>query len=350
MNRIFISHAAKDQPIVQSMIDVLLLGALSVNITDIFCTTTDGTKIKSGKDWRNSIKAALQKSRVTILIISPNYKESEVCISEMGAAWVSAGRVLPFIVDPINYSTVGVIQEPNQIEKLLDEKSLDRLRDLLQEELEISPTDIKSDRWTVKKMEFVEKIKKYLADNPYEPPMSRDEFEKALADNQNLRLTTRALIDEKNELQNQLEEVKKAINSDEIKAIEAKYSSTDTLGEFTSLCKIASNLLMKLRSKIRGIVFVSYSGKDLSIDYQGYEQEIDDAISRDYITNELETDWETTNLMANIRESLDAIHLFIAENSASEDFVHAYESIHDAPLSMSNIAFWEEAFGHGIQI
>ena len=121
MKKIFISHALADEPIINSLIDDLLVGALSVKVRDIFCTTTDGMKIDSGKDWRNCIQEALQKSKITLLVITSNYKESEVCMCEMGAAWVTSSKTLPFIVDPITYDNVGIIQQPKQIEKLLDE-------------------------------------------------------------------------------------------------------------------------------------------------------------------------------------------------------------------------------------
>lgn len=54
MKKIFISHASKDAKIMQAFIKDILYGALSIKISEIFCTTTDGTKIKSGSDWRNS--------------------------------------------------------------------------------------------------------------------------------------------------------------------------------------------------------------------------------------------------------------------------------------------------------
>ncbi len=167
MKKIFISHSSKDEVIVTNFIDKILVGALSVKVNEIFCTTTDGTKIKSGEDWRNSILKALQSSKIIFLIITPNYKESEVCLCEMGAAWITSSEVVPLIVDPINYSNVGTIQEPKQIEKLLDDRCLDRIRDLVQEKLEINPQDIQSDRWSTKKNEFLRKIEKHLKEKPF---------------------------------------------------------------------------------------------------------------------------------------------------------------------------------------
>src|SRR5260221_427880 len=79
---IFISHATKDKEIIDAFVDVILHGALSVPIDKIFCVSTDGTKIKSGADWRDSINKSLVSARVNFLIITPNYKKSEVCLNE----------------------------------------------------------------------------------------------------------------------------------------------------------------------------------------------------------------------------------------------------------------------------
>ncbi|MCF6271113.1 MAG: TIR domain-containing protein, partial [Melioribacteraceae bacterium] len=177
MSKIFLSHASKDGEIVKYFIDDILTGGLSVRINDIFCTTTDGTKIESGEDWRNSIREELKNAAITILIITSNYKESEICLNEMGAAWVTSGKVIPLIVEPIKYSSVGIIQEPKQIEKLLDEKSLDRLKDIIQRKLDIPNTEIKSDRWSTKKIEFLTKIEDYISSHPFNIPIARDTFE-----------------------------------------------------------------------------------------------------------------------------------------------------------------------------
>jgi|GEM_PF-4518711 len=164
--KIFVSHAIKDEKIAKAFVDLILHGSLYIHIFEIYCISADGTKIKSGDDWRKSIRDAIREVKINFLIITPNYKNSEVCLNEMGAAWVSDAKVIPMILEPIIYKTVGVIQEPNQIEKLTDEKSLDRIKDFIQEELEIYNTS--NERWTAKKKEFLETVNHYLASKPFE--------------------------------------------------------------------------------------------------------------------------------------------------------------------------------------
>ena len=123
---IFVSHATKDEVLVNAFVDIILSNGLNIPINKIFCVSTEGSKIESGEKWRDSIKEGLESAKLNFLIITPNYKESEVCLNEMGAAWLSNALVVPLIVEPINYKTVGVIHEPTQIEKLLNEDKYKR--------------------------------------------------------------------------------------------------------------------------------------------------------------------------------------------------------------------------------
>ncbi|MCP4764243.1 MAG: TIR domain-containing protein [archaeon] len=350
MKKIFISHALIDKPIVKSFIDDVLVGALAVKVSEIFCTSEDGMKIESGEDWRDSISNALKKSKITILIITPNYKESEVCMCEMGASWVTSSKIIPFIVDPITYSTVGVIQEPKQIEKLLDGKSLDRLKDVIQENLEIESKEIKSDRWTVKKMEFLQKTKAYLKKNPFKQPLDRLEFENLIKDKDDLENTVQALLEEKSELEDYIKDLKKAKDTSEVKKIEKKYKKIDSFDEFCDLCKKVTKPLSELSSIIIGIIFIDYSGKDIQINHIEWGEDLDDALSRDYITEEGYADWDTTKLMRGIQRRLGDLNQFIDDHEEDEDFIENYEENYDAPLSMSNLEFWEEAFDSGVSL
>lgn len=340
---IFISHSGKDKSIIDDFIDLILHGALSVSIDKIFCTSTDGTKIKSGDDWRNSILKALTTAKINFLIITPNYKESEVCMNEMGAAWVTNAKVIPLIVEPINYKTVGVIQEPIQIEKLTDEKSLDRIKDIVQEELSIPNELIKSDRWTSKKKEFVYKLKEYLKTNSFAVPIDRTEFNSLLKDKEDLENAITNIISEKATLEKLIEELKKAKNKKDVKKITKKYSDETDFEEFEELCNSTKKLLSGFHPIIIGIIFKTYANKNLTINWQGYKEPIDEALANDYIDEELDANFHTTSKMMKIETALDIISNFLSRD-LTEDFYEQYESEYEAPLSLKNKLFWEEAF------
>lgn len=346
--KIFISHASIDKPIVQEFIDLILHGSLSVGIDDIFSSTIEGTKIESGDDWRDSIKENLISAKITFIIITPNYKESEVSLNEMGAAWVLSGKTLPVIVEPINYKTVGVIQEPKQIEKLLDENSLDRIRDIVQRELEIPIEKIKSDRWSEKKKDFIKKVKKHIEDNPFPVAMDRKAYDTLLRENGDLNNTVGILIEDKEQLGKQIIELEKIKEGAAVKAIKKKYHPSTAYDDFIELCKKVTSLLKPFRPIIRGIVFKTYNSKTTQFDWQVYKKEIESAEAEDYIEIDeddgtIEADWSTTADMRDLYSNLRKLESFIDKTSSLE-FYDEYESHFKAPLKIDNKSFWDEAF------
>lgn len=344
---VFISHASKDKEIVDAFVDLILHGSLSVPIDKIFCVSTDGTKIESGADWRNSINDSLLSAKINFLIITPNYKESEVCLNEMGAAWVTSALVLPLIVEPINYKTVGVIQEPNQIEKLLDETSLDRIKDIIQKRLEIPSALIKSDRWTVKKKEFILRVKKYLKSVPFETPVDRDEFNKLLKERSELESTINNLIDEKTELKTIVKKLKKAKDKEEVAKIIMSRATLTQFQEFLDLCGVVKKMLSRNASILNGIIFKSYSGKKITIKCEGNKEEIDEAYANDFIDDDLDVRWYETSEMIKNKVALRKVGTFLSKDLDSE-FLESYEENFDAPMSLNNKKFWEQLFDANI--
>ena len=126
---IFISHSSKDEWIVTPFIDKILNLGLSIPRSKIFYTSNEDTTIKSGQDFRKTIQKKLQSAKAVIQIITSNYKQSEVCLNEMGAAWILNANVIPFILSPVNFQSVGFIHSTTQLLKINDEKDLFKFSD-----------------------------------------------------------------------------------------------------------------------------------------------------------------------------------------------------------------------------
>lgn len=165
-SKIFISHASEDKPIVEKFINYILNLGLDIKTEEIFCSSTAGTGISSGENWKDIIKNNLKNAELVIMVITPNFKKSEMCQNEAGAAWALSRQVIPLIVEPINYSSVGIIFEDKQIAKMTESESLDRLKDKLEELLKIK-SKIPSDRWTKLKQEFISFLTKHLKEYPF---------------------------------------------------------------------------------------------------------------------------------------------------------------------------------------
>ncbi len=121
---IFISHSGKDVEIIRQFCDKLLRLSLNLSREAIFCTSIEAYPINAGKNFHQAIKDALINASHTIQIITQNYKESEVCLNEMGASWVLTGRVIPFILHHITYENVGFIPGATQLLRLNEKKDI----------------------------------------------------------------------------------------------------------------------------------------------------------------------------------------------------------------------------------
>ena len=359
MERIFISHSSRDEEIIKAFIDDILIGSLMVKISDIFCTTTDGTKIHSGEDWRNAIKEHLINAKITFLLITPNYKESEICLNEMGAAWVLSGQTIPLIIEPINFESVGILQNVLQVEKLLDETSLDRIKDVLQDYSIINASEIKSDRWTAKKKEFLEKINNHVKRNPFPIPITKDVFEHLSEqvtnlqnENESNKKRIELVLNDKNRLEDQISNYRKQLSSEKVAEIENKLQDNSMFDELIKLCDDVREALSQVTGLIPTIIYRSYTGKKIYFNSDDWEPNIREAIARDFLIDDgqLEPDWNKTKTMRNIRTALDNVSIFIKINCNVEEFLADYEHTFEAPLDLSNLDFWRQLFGAEIYL
>lgn len=151
---IFISHSSKDKEIVDSFVTLLTRGAGLLQ-DDIFCTSIDGMKIANGKDMRKHIQENVNYADFAILLVSKNYKESEVCLNEMGAVWAIDKKVKAYVFPDLREESVGWLINDKAAEKLNDETALASLYEELQlfYKLPLSLTG-----WTAQAKAFCEKF------------------------------------------------------------------------------------------------------------------------------------------------------------------------------------------------
>lgn len=126
--KIFISHSSKDKRIVEKLVDHILLLGIGLSPEDIFCTSIEDLGIKNGEDIRKHIHTNIQTADFSILLISNNYKKSEICMNEMGAVWAYNNNVRYYLLPDSNFDTIGWLCNPNQAEKLFDSIALDALK------------------------------------------------------------------------------------------------------------------------------------------------------------------------------------------------------------------------------
>jgi len=125
--KIFISHSSADEAIVKAFMEKILLLGCQFSQKDIFCTL-DHTAIRTGEDFRNVIVENMKACDYIICMISDNYKKSEVCQIELGAAWAFEGkRVLPFKFPNVKFTELGFLNVVKQAADITDSSKLDEL-------------------------------------------------------------------------------------------------------------------------------------------------------------------------------------------------------------------------------
>lgn len=126
--KIFISHSSKDKGVVEKFVDHILLLGIGLPTEDVFCTSIEDLAIKNGEDIRKHIHTNIKNADFSILLISNNYKKSEICMNEMGAVWAFNNNVRYYLLPNSNFDTIGWLCNSNQAEKLFNSIALDALK------------------------------------------------------------------------------------------------------------------------------------------------------------------------------------------------------------------------------
>jgi len=127
VRKIFISHSSEDEVIIDGFIEKILMLGCGFKRADIFCTL-DHTAIRTGDDFRNEIIKNMKRCDYILCMISDNYRKSEVCQNEMGAAWAIEGkRRLPFKFPNIEFKEIGFLNVVKQAADIIDKSKLDEL-------------------------------------------------------------------------------------------------------------------------------------------------------------------------------------------------------------------------------
>lgn len=137
--KIFISHSHSDKTIVNGFVKEILKVGGGFKDNDIFCTL-DSSSIRTGDDFREKIVENMRDCDFIFLFISKNYKRSDICKNEMGAAWALKNkRILPFTLPKIDFEKMGFLNVVKQGASITDGNKLDELYQELCEFYELEP-------------------------------------------------------------------------------------------------------------------------------------------------------------------------------------------------------------------
>lgn len=155
MAKIFISHSSEDKDIVDLFKNIILNAGLGISDNDIAYTSAPETGVPTGGNIPQYIKENIADSDFVFFMISDNYRKSEVCLNEMGAAWALDKNVKPLLLHDISFKSVGWLYGMNLCAKIDDADRLDELRDEFLDKYDSRP---KTAVWNRQKTGFIAKI------------------------------------------------------------------------------------------------------------------------------------------------------------------------------------------------
>ena len=155
MAKVFISHSSEDKEIVDLFKNIILNAGLGISDNDIAYTSSPETGVPTGGNIPQYIKEHIADSYFVFFMISDDYRKSEICLNEMGAAWALEKNVKPLLLRDVSFKSVGWLYGMNLCAKIDDEDRLDELHDEFLDKFDSIP---KTMVWNRQKREFLAKI------------------------------------------------------------------------------------------------------------------------------------------------------------------------------------------------
>lgn len=158
IDKIFISHAAKDVDYVTEIVQLLNDIGIVKDAEKIFCSSLPGYDIPYGANIYEYLKEELNKSNIMVLfILSDNYYESAPCLNEMGATWITSKEYGSILLPNFDFGKVRGAIDPLKISFNVDNQNgLDKFRERILEIFNLSET--KYTIWSSDRDRFIERI------------------------------------------------------------------------------------------------------------------------------------------------------------------------------------------------
>ena len=160
--KVFISHKKEDKAYADALVD-MIERIVGPDDKRIFCSSVQGYGIKQSRDNMDELKAQFSQHEIFMVIIhSPRYYQSAVCLNEMGAAWVMGTRFSSFLTKDCKAEQMhGVINRENIYIDLNDDSDQleAHLNDFKNDLLDFfGKAPIDENRWANARRRFVNEV------------------------------------------------------------------------------------------------------------------------------------------------------------------------------------------------
>ena len=108
--KVFISHKKEDEAYADALVNLINF-VLGANGDKIFCSSVPGYGIRLSSDILDKLKAQFDNYNIFMVIIhSPRYYKSAICLNEMGASWALGTKFCSFMTKDCKFEHMhGVI-------------------------------------------------------------------------------------------------------------------------------------------------------------------------------------------------------------------------------------------------
>lgn len=152
---IFISHSSNDKDIVERFVDYILQLGIGIKAEEIFCTSIEEMGVRNGEDIRKHIQTNIRNADYAFLLISKNYKASEICINEMGAVWAYDANVRLYLLPNVDFDEIGWLCDTRKANMINSSIVLDALH---KEMIEYFDLTDKGEAWSRQRETFLRYI------------------------------------------------------------------------------------------------------------------------------------------------------------------------------------------------
>ena len=134
---VFISHSSKDKDIISSFVEQILRLGLGLTPDDIAYTSEESFGVEPGENIAKYIHENISGATVVLLMISPSYRQSEVCLNEMGAAWALGKKCVSVVLPGADFSYLGWLSSLEKAVQMCEKDNLVSLSGKLAELMQI---------------------------------------------------------------------------------------------------------------------------------------------------------------------------------------------------------------------